>query len=106
VLKYLQETLREVSTNRSMYRNSKSVKLLEICKDRVKINTTNIQCTITDSVYGTWNYSILEWPWQNKCGHNIKIEVGAKGYADAFKIDHIVWIQIIFSVFLSENFSV
>ena len=53
VLKYLQETLREVSTNRSMYRNSKSVKLLEICKDRVKINTTNIQCTITDSVYGT-----------------------------------------------------
>jgi hypothetical protein len=37
VLKYLQETLREVSTNRSMYRNSKSVKLLEICKDRVKL---------------------------------------------------------------------
>lgn len=34
------------------------------------------------------------------------LEVGAKGYADAFKIDHIIWIQITFSVFLSENFSV
>ena len=34
------------------------------------------------------------------------LEVGAKGYADAFKIDQIIWIQITFSVFLGKNFSV